>query len=401
MVRVGIGRRVGLLALVAAVAAGVNACGSAAPSATPLASPASTAPSGPPATRRPNDILQPPGAAVSLKGVGATLPAPLYQVWFDRFSATYANVSIAYAPQGSVAGIEAAISRAASFGATDVAMTDAEIAASPSKLLHIPMALGAVAVIVNLPDVAAVQLDGPTIAAIYLGRITRWSDQQIAALNPGLVLPDLPIALVHRSDPSGTTNGFAAYLDASSPDWHAEIGAGRTVAWPTGDGVVGDDGVATAVRATPGAIGYAASTFAAATGLRTAGLRNSAGNFVRATTLAIAAAGETSVAGLPSDFRQKPVVDCPRRQRLSDRGLRLPARADGADRPPGGRSRRCVAWLVPHNGPGGRRTAGLRRLAGRCPGESPCRAPRHHHRWLGHLALTTRGLTPCGCPGAC
>lgn len=307
--RVGNRRRPGLLAAVAIFAACASGCGNATPAASTIAS--GVASSGPPPTRRANDIPQPPSAAISLKGVGATLPAPLYQVWFDRFSATYANVSITYSAQGSVAGIEAATSRAASFGATDVAMTDTELGASPGKVLHLPMALGAIAVIVNLPEVAAVQLDGPTIASIFLGHITRWTDQQVATLNPGVALPDLPMTVVHRSEPSGTTNGFAAYLDASSPDWHAGIGAGRTVIWPTGTGVVGDDGVAAAVRATPGAIGYAASTYAAGAGVGTVKLRNSAGNFVRATTLAIAAAGETSVAGLPADFRQKPLVDAP------------------------------------------------------------------------------------------
>jgi phosphate transport system substrate-binding protein len=243
--------------------------------------------------------------------VGATLPAPLYQLWFERFSGTYANVSIAYEAKGSIAGIGAASSRSATFGATDVAMTDTEIAAASGKLLHVPLALGAIVVVANVPGVSSLQLDGAAIASIYTGRITNWSDPAVAALNPGVALPTLQITVVHRSDPSGTTNGFVAYLDASSPDWHAGPGIGRTVNWPVGTGAAGDDGVAAAVKATSGSIGYAASTFAAGAGLRAARLKNAAATFVRPTTLAISAAAETTVAGLAPDFRQQPVVNAP------------------------------------------------------------------------------------------
>jgi phosphate transport system substrate-binding protein len=238
------------------------------------------------------------------------LPEPLYDTWFQRFAGSYANVQISYDGSGSQAGVDAITRSLAAFGATDVAMTDAELAAA-GPVLHVPMALGAVAVVVNLPDTASVQLDGATVSAIFLGTVTKWNDPPIAALNPGVPLPDLPIAVVHRSDPSGSTNAFTAWLSASSPQWKSGPGTGSSVTWPTGSAAAGDDGVAAAVKASVGAIGYAASTFAAQAGLRTAKLRNQAGNFVRPTTLGIAAAGETSVAALTPDFREPPVVNAP------------------------------------------------------------------------------------------
>ena len=303
---VGTRRRMAGLAIAATVALQAGGCAGSTPPVS-IAS-ASAGPSGPPASRRPNDIPQPPGGPVTLNGAGATLPAPLYQVWFDRFAATYTNVSIAFDPSGSAIGIAAAGGGRLAFGATDAAMTDAELAAAPARIIHVPTALGAVSVVVNLPGVSAIQLDGATLAGIFLGRIVNWNDQAIASLNAGVTLPDLPIAVMHRSDASGATAAFTTYLDGASPDWHAGPGIGGVVAWPAGTGAAGDDGVAAAVKTTSGGIGYAGSAFASKAGLRTAKLRNAAGNFVRATSLGIGAAGETVVAGLAPDLRQGPVV---------------------------------------------------------------------------------------------
>ena len=307
----GVGRHLAAAVVVVALAGAVSACGRAGPSSTALTPTSSGISSGAPPSRRPNDIPQPPTSNVTLNGVGSTLPAPLLQVWLDRFTATYPNVSIAYDPRGSAAAIDGIAKSTAAFGATDAAMTDAEQAAVNAKVLHIPVALGGIAVTVNLSDVPSLQLDAATLASIFLGRITRWNDPAIAALNASMTLPDLPIAVVHRSDDAGATAAFTAYLDASSPAWHDGPGAGRTITWPTGAGAAGDDGITTAVKATKGAIGYAASPFTAEAGLRMVRLRNPAGNFVRPTPLGIGAAGETSVAAMAADLRTGPVVNAP------------------------------------------------------------------------------------------
>ncbi len=298
-----------LMLIAAVVAVVVNGC-----AGTPtLASPSVTAVavSGAPATRRPNDIPQPPVGAVALKGAGSGLAGPLYLVWLERFGATYPDIAISYDGRGSTAGIEAVSGSSLAFGAADVAMTDAELAAAPAGVLHVPTALAAISVVVNLPGVTSIQLDGATVAAIFLGRIARWNDPAIVALNAGVSLPDLPIAVVHRSDPSGGTAALATWLAAASPEWRAGPGVGRAVSWPVGTGAEGDDGMIAAVKAIEGTIGYAGSTIAGSAGLRTVKLKNPAGTFVRATSLAIGAAGETSVAGLLPDFRQPPVINAP------------------------------------------------------------------------------------------
>jgi len=346
-VHMAVGGRVAAAVVVVVLSGVVSACGSAVPSS-PASAPASSgAASGPPPSRRPNDIPQPPSSTVTLGGVGSTLPAPLLQAWLDRFTATYPNVSITYDPSGSAAAIDGIAKSTAAFGATDAALTDAEQASVNTKVLHIPVALGGIGVAVNLPEVPSLQLDAATLASIFLGRIARWSDPAIAALNAGVTLPDQPITVVHRSDDAGATAAFTRYLDASSPAWHAGPGVGRTITWPAGSGAAGDDGVTAAVKATPGAIGYAASPFTAAAGLRTVGLRNPAGNFVRPTPLGIGAAGETSVAGMPADLRTGPVVNAP--------GVNaypivvyayLVVRADQADRTTGEALVALLSWCL-------------------------------------------------------
>src|SRR5579885_2847381 len=139
-------------------------------------------------------------------------------------------------------------------------MTDAQLAQSKNgNILHIPVTIGAVAVSFNLKEVPAsthLQLDGPTLANSFLGKITKWNDPAIAALNSGVTLPNQTITIVHRSDGSGTTGIFTHYLAAVSPDWNTKVGAATTVNWPVGVGAKGNDGVATAVKSTEGAIGY-------------------------------------------------------------------------------------------------------------------------------------------------
>ena len=218
----------------------------------------------------------PPAASVTVQGAGATFPAPLYTSWFQTYNDAYPNIQIDYQANGSGAGIKAITEQTVDFGASDAAMKDTEMAALPAgkKLFHFPTALGAVVAIYNLPDTPTLQLDSANLAGIYLGKITKWNDQAIAANNPGVTLPDLAILVVHRSDGSGTTNTFTTYLDTVDPTWHSSVGAGKDVKWPIGIGASGNDGVATAVKQTPGAIGYVDLSVATSSNLTSALIKN-------------------------------------------------------------------------------------------------------------------------------
>jgi phosphate transport system substrate-binding protein len=307
--------RLGALALLAsiALAACSGSSASTAPSAAGSTTPTTAASPAAPGSAAPSTGAGPvpPTAAVTLQGAGATFPAPLYMSWFQTYGDLYSNVQIDYQANGSGAGITAITQGTVDFGASDAAMKDAEIAALPAgkKLFHFPTALGAVVAIYNLPDVPKLQLDSANIAGIYLGKITNWNDPAIVANNPGVTLPDLAILVVHRSDGSGTTNTFTTYLDTVDPTWHASVGAGKEVKWPTGIGASGNDGVATAVKQTPGAIGYVDLSVATSTKLSSAYVKNADGNYVPGSTDGVTAAAEAAKDKVPADFRAAPIIN--------------------------------------------------------------------------------------------
>ena len=253
----------------------------------------------------------PPAASVTVQGAGATFPAPLYTSWFQTYNDAYPNIQIDYQANGSGAGIKAITEQTVDFGASDAAMKDTEMAALPAgkKLFHFPTALGAVVAIYNLPDTPTLQLDSANLAGIYLGKITKWNDQAIAANNPGVTLPDLAILVVHRSDGSGTTNTFTTYLDTVDPTWHSSVGAGKDVKWPIGIGASGNDGVATAVKQTPGAIGYVDLSVATSSNLTSALIKNADGNYVPGSTDGVTAAAEAAKGDVPADFRAAPIIN--------------------------------------------------------------------------------------------
>jgi phosphate transport system substrate-binding protein len=312
-------RRIVVLAVLASLALGACSSSGAStpPSAAATAASTSTG-SGAPASVAPGSAAPsttagplPPTGAVTLQGAGATFPAPLYMSWFQTYGDLYGNVKIDYQANGSGAGITAITQGTVDFGASDAAMKDTEMAALPAgkKLFHFPTALGAVVAIYNLPDVPKLQLDGSTIAGIYLGKIAKWNDPAIATINPGVTLPDLAILVVHRSDGSGTTNTFTTYLDTVDPTWHSSVGAGKEVKWPTGIGASGNDGVATAVKQTPGAIGYVDLSVASSTHLRSAYVKNADGSYVPGSTDGVTAAAQAAVDKVPADFRAAPIIN--------------------------------------------------------------------------------------------
>lgn len=230
-----------------------------------------------------------PASAASLSGAGATFPQPLYQRWGADY-ARATGTTLDYAPLGSAAGLAHIRRRAVDFGASDLPLPAAEL--QRDALVQFPAVIGGVVPVVNLPGVAAgsLRLDGATLADIYLGRIRRWDDAAIAALNPGLRLPRANITVVHRSDGSGTTLLLTRYLDASSPSWAQQVGAGLERAWPVGVGGSGNEGVASLVQRTRLSIGYVEYAFAVRHRLSTARLRNRDGVFVAASPAAFAAA---------------------------------------------------------------------------------------------------------------
>jgi phosphate transport system substrate-binding protein len=247
-----------------------------------------------------------PAAAQDLTGAGATFPYPLYSKWFSDY-ATKTGVKINYQPIGSGGGIRQLSEQTVDFGATDAPMSDAELAkAKGGPVMHIPTVLGAVVVTYNLPEVTKrLRLDGPTLAQVFVGKITKWNDARIAALNPGIALPATDILVVHRSDGSGTSFVFTDYLSSVSPAWATKPGKGKEVQWPTGLGAKGNEGVAGQVKQTPGAIGYVELAYATQNKLATAHVKNAAGEFVAPSINSVTAAAAGAAAKLPAntDYR--------------------------------------------------------------------------------------------------
>lgn len=222
---------------------------------------------------------------ITLNASGATFPAPIYGRWFAEYSDAHKNVHINYQGVGSGAGIKSFTGGLTDFGASDLAMSDAEIAAvKDGGVVLLPMTAGSIVLSYNLPGVTgAVQLPRDVYPAIFLGEITKWNDPKIVAANPGVTLPDLPITVAYRADGSGTTYNFTNHLAAISPEFKTKVGSGKTVKFPVGVGGKGNDGVAALIKQTAGTIGYVEYGYAMKVNLPMATLQNSAGKFVAAT----------------------------------------------------------------------------------------------------------------------
>jgi len=256
--------------------------------------------------------LSPSRAAVDLNGAGATFPYPLYSKWFDMYART-TGVRINYQSIGSGGGIRQLKAKTVDFGASDAPLSDEEAVAMPAPVVHLPMVAGAVALAYNMPGFgprSILRLDAPTLTAMFLGRITRWRDRRIAALNPGKKLPNLPIVVAHRSDGSGTTYIFTSYLAAVSPTWKRRIGVGKSVKWPAGIGGKGNEGVAGIIRQMRGSIGYVELAYALQNHLPCASLKNRAGKFVRPTIAGTTAAAAGAVSAMKREVRVS-IVNAP------------------------------------------------------------------------------------------
>jgi phosphate transport system substrate-binding protein len=199
--------------------------------------------------------------AAEISGAGATFPYPIYAKWAEAYAAK-TGLKMNYQSIGSGGGIAQIKAGTVDFGASDMPLKPEEL--DKAGLTQFPPVIGGEVMVVNLPGIQAGQitLDGPTIANIYLGKITKWNDPAIAKLNPGLKLPDTAIAVVHRSDGSGTTFIFTNYLSKVSPEWKDKVGEGTSVEWPAGIGGKGNEGVAALTARTSGAIGYVEYAYA-------------------------------------------------------------------------------------------------------------------------------------------
>jgi phosphate transport system substrate-binding protein len=240
--------------------------------------------------------------AADISGAGATFPFPIYAKWADSYKKDTGN-GLNYQSIGSGAGIKQIRAKTVTFGATDAPLEAKDL--DKDGLAQWPMVMGGIVMVVNIPGVkpGELVLDGPTVAQIYMGKITKWNDPAIKKLNPSLNLPDLAIANIHRADGSGTTFNFTYYLSAVSPEWESSIGKATTVEWPSGIGAKGNDGVANNVATTPGAIGYVEFAYAEQNKLTFTSMVNKAGKTVAPTMDAFQAAAANANWSVPGFYQ--------------------------------------------------------------------------------------------------
>jgi phosphate transport system substrate-binding protein len=260
-----VSKRISAVALAIATTVGIAACGSSNSSSSTTSSSAS------PAAASSTTSAAVTGGTIS--GAGSTLAAPIYEQWGSTLKSQ--GLTVNYDAVGSGTGVADLQSATVDFAGSDPALAATDKSGMKGPVLQFPVAFGAITVSYNLPGIkSGLKLDGPTIANIFSGKITTWNDPAIKALNPGMNLPSTHITVVHRSDSSGTTSGFTTYLSDVSPSWKSSIGAGKLVKWPTGTGAAKNAGVAAAVKATQGAVGYVEQAYALINGFTYAAVKN-------------------------------------------------------------------------------------------------------------------------------
>ena len=248
-------------------------------------------------------LVAPASAQMLMNGAGATFPYPIYSKWFEEYTRVDREVRFNYQSIGSGGGIRQITERTVDFGASDGPMTDEQLKKAPAELFHIPTVLGAVVATYILPGCPKLRFTGDVLADMFLGKITKWDDERIKALNPSVTLPSQPIVVVHRSDGSGTTYIWVDYLSKVSKAWEQKVGRGTSVNWPVGLGGKGNEGVAGQVKNAPGALGYVELAYAITNKLPAAAIKNQAGQFVEATIESTTAAAASAAANMPGDFR--------------------------------------------------------------------------------------------------
>jgi len=253
-------------------------------------------------------VLQCSGQQVSLAGAGATFPYPMYSKWFDEYHKTHPNVQISYQSVGSGLGIRRVSDGDVDFGASDAPLNDLQIRSFAdhrgSVVLHFPTVVGAVVPAYNVPGVAAdINFTPLALANIFLGKITKWNDPELAKANPKLKLPANDIVLIHRSDDSGTTYVWTDYLSKVSFEFRHKLRRDTSVNWPTGVGAAGNQGVSALIRQTPYSLGYVELSYALQQKLSYGAVGNSSGVFVKADLSTATEAANVAAPFLPDDFR--------------------------------------------------------------------------------------------------
>jgi phosphate transport system substrate-binding protein len=241
---------------------------------------------------------------IKISGGGATFPNPIYSKWFSEYNKLHPDIEINYQSQGSGFGIQQITKRTVFFGATDGPMTKDQLLAAPGKILHFPTVLGGDVPVYNIPGVTQeLKFTGPLLADIFLGKVTKWNDKAITALNPGVNLPGSDIVVVHRSDGSGTTYIWVDYLSKVSPEWKQRVGVATSVNWPVGLGGKGNEGVAAQVTQVPGSIGYVELIYALQNKISYGSVQNASGKFVKANVASVTAAAAAASKQMPADYR--------------------------------------------------------------------------------------------------
>lgn len=246
-------------------------------------------------------------AQTTLNGAGATFPYPMYSKWFSEYHKLHPDVQVNYQSIGSGGGIRQVTEGTVDFGASDMPMTDGQLAEAQgkvkTKVLNLPSVLGAVVPAYNIPGVSGeVKFTPDSLAGIFLGKITKWNDKAITSANPGVNFPDKDIIVVHRSDGSGTTFIWTDYLSKISGDWKNQVGSGTSVRWPIGLGGKGNEGVAGSIRQLQGSIGYVELIYAVQNNIPFGSVRNAGGAFLKASLEGVTAAAATAPK-MPADFR--------------------------------------------------------------------------------------------------
>jgi len=240
------------------------------------------------------------GSDVTLLGAGSSFDNPLFSKMFSEYNKA-TQVQVNYQSVGSGAGISQLTGKTVDFGASDAVMNDEQIKGAGADVLHVAITAGAVVISYNLPEVKdTVKFTPAILSGIFLGKITKWNDPQIAAANPGVKFPSTAIVVAHRSDGSGTTSIFTNYLSSVSPEWDKQVGKGTSVNWPVGLGGKGNEGVSGLIKQTPGAVGYIELAYAIQNQMPYVQLQNKAGKFITPSIESVTAAANIDI---PADSK--------------------------------------------------------------------------------------------------
>jgi phosphate transport system substrate-binding protein len=254
-------------------------------------------------------------AQTNLTGAGASFPYPIYSKWFSEYRKLHSDIQINYQSIGSGGGVRQVTEGTVDFGASDMPMNDDQLKAFKMKrgcaVLHFPTVIGAAVPTYNIPGVTAeLNFTQEALAGIFLGRITKWNDPQIAKANPKVKLPGSDIIVIHRSEGSGTTYVWTDYLSKISGEWKSKVGVSSSVNWPVGLGGKGNEGVAGLVKQTANSLGYVELIYAIQNKMSYGNVRNSSGVFVKANLASVTAAAAGVANSMPDDFRVS-ITDSP------------------------------------------------------------------------------------------